>query len=590
MSYSEFLDVLDPSSNVWDEQPVPLEEFIYSEEFLNHPPLSEIQMDITHSMSQILRKETLDELYDEKTANHLWSITKKDLFLLLSKGSGKNTITQIAFLYIIYQLLCMRSPQEYYGKPLDDNIDIVNMATNARQAVNGFFNKFKAMVKSCQWFNGKWQERTNDLRFDKFVTLHSLHSRPESAEALNIIACCLDEIDSPDLDGEEMFNYLSGTVTSRYPLLGKVACLSFARSADGFIMTRYNDSVAEKIVHEYNHTYKLNNDLPDGIEENEFTIRWTEDEVISYKYDNVLALKYPAYRVNPMMELENYKMPCYQNFDDAMMRFFAVAPNAENDAFFKNHPKLEAAMSNHNGWNKHTQEIEIPNEYTHQYYVHVDLAKKIDRAAIAMGHVDRYVAIDLGAQQLSPSPVVKIDLLRYWAPTQTQEVDFAEIRDFIIELNKRFNIRKVTFDQWGAHQMVEHLIAAGVNAEKLSLSIPEYTELRLTIGEQRLEGPEDDELMKEMKNLIVNNVGKVDHKPGYHNDLTEALCGATVHCVRSATGMAEVEVLTMADLNEKMRASEHYHDALASERYSAGRKMPGEMQSFIDQLYALNGE
>lgn len=588
MSYSDFLDVLDPSSNVWEEVPVPLEEFIYSKEFLNHPPLSDVQMDIAHSMSQILKKETLDELYDEETAEHLWSITKKDLFLLLSKGSGKNTITQIAFLYIIYQLLCMRSPQEYYSKPLDDNIDIVNMATNARQAVNGFFNKFKAMVKSCKWFNGKWQERTNDLRFDKFITLHSLHSRPESAEALNIIACCLDEIDSPDLDGEEMYNYLSGTVTSRYPKLGKVACLSFARSSEGFIMSHYNDSVAEKIVHEKSHKYKLNNDLPDGIEENEFTIHWTEDEVISYKYDNVLALKFPAYVVNPMMSLEDYKMACYQNIDDAMMRFFAVAPNAENDAFFKNHAKLEAALANHNGWNQKTEEFEISNEYTKQYFIHVDLAKKIDRAAIAMGHVDRYVKIDLGAEQLSPSPVVKIDLLRYWAPTATQEVDFAEVRDFILELNKRFNVRKVTFDQWGAHQMVEHLISAGVNAEKFSLALPEYTELRLTIGEQRLEAPESDELMTEMKNLVVNNVGKVDHKPGFHNDLTEAICGATVHCVRSATGMAEVEILTMADLNDKLEQSKHYQDALAHDRVS--RQMPGEMKSFIDQLYALNGE
>lgn len=585
MSYSDFLDVLDPSSNVWEEIPVPLEEFIYSKEYLAHPPLSDVQMDIAHSMSQILKKETLDELYDEATAEHLWSITKKDLFLLLSKGSGKNTITQIAFLYIIYQLLCMRSPQEYYGKPLDDNIDIVNMATNARQAVNGFFNKTKAMVKSCQWFNGKWQERTNDLRFDKFVTLHSLHSRPESAEALNIIACCLDEIDSPDIDGEEMFNYLSGTVTSRYPILGKVACLSFARSSDGFIMTRYDDCVAEKIVHQFSHTYKLKPELPDGMEENEFTINWTEDEVLSYKYDNVLALKFPAYKVNPTMSLENYKMSCYQNLDDAMMRFFAVAPNAENDAFFKNHPKLEAAFSNHNGWNQKTEEFEISNEYSKEYYIHVDLAKKIDRAAIAMGHVERYVQIDLGAEQLSPSPVVQIDLLRYWAPTQTQEVDFAEVRDFIIELNKRFNVRKVTFDQWGAHQMVEHLIAAGVNAEKFSLSVPEYNELRLTIGEQRIEGPEDAELLTEMKNLVVNKVGKIDHKPGYHNDLTEAVCGATVHCVRSATGMAEVEILTMADLNDKMEQSKHYQDALAQEK----RNMPQEMRSFIEQLYALNG-
>lgn len=585
MSYSDYLDVLNPSTNIWEEIPVSLEEFVYSEEFLAHPPLSEVQMDIARSMSQILKRETLEDLYDKETADRLWSVTKKDLFLLLSKGSGKNTICQIAFLYIIYQLLCMRSPQEYYNKPIDDNIDIVNMATNARQAVNGFFNKFKAMVKSCRWFDGKWQERTNDLRFDKFITLHSLHSRPESAEALNIIACVLDEVDSPDIDGEEMYNYLSGTVTSRYPELGKVACLSFARSADGFIMTHYNDSVTEKIVHSYSHTYKLNNDLPDGVAANEFTIHWEEDEVVSYKYDNVLAAKYPAYRVNPMMKLEDYKMACYQNLDDAMMRFFAMAPDAEDDAFFKNHHRINEAFTMTNGYDSEIDETVL--ETDKPIYLHVDLARQNDRAAVAGAHVETFQQVQIGEGFSSEvKPIIHIDFLRYWTPSSKKDIDLSEIRDYIVSISKRYNIAQVTFDRWGSYDMIQYLNSIGIRAVRNSLNIQDYNEMHMALGESRLKGPYDELLIQELKDLVLKN-GKVDHRPGKHNDMAEAICGAIAGCIEKENPSGSVEFITLSDLNRRAELSRHEERAMMLDKQK--RPMPDELSGFIDTLYEMNG-
>lgn len=586
MSYSDFLEALDTDAgSIWDERPVPLEEFVYSKDFLNHPPLSDVQMDIAHSMSQILKRETLEDLYDKETADRLWAVTKKDLFLLLSKGSGKNTICQIAFLYIIYQLLCMRSPQEYYDKPLDDNIDIVNMATNARQAVNGFFNKFKAMVKSCRWFDQKWQERTNDLRFDKFITLHSLHSRPESAEALNIIACVLDEVDSPDINGEEMYNYLSGTVTSRYPELGKVACLSFARSGDGFIMNHYNDSVTEKIVHEYSHTYKLNNDLPDGVPANEFTIHWEEDEVVSYKYDNVLAAKYPAYRVNPMMKLENYKMACYQNLDDAMMRFFAMAPDAADDAFFKNHHRINEAFTITNGYDSNIDETVL--ETDKPIYLHVDLARQNDRAAVAGAHVETFQQVQIGEGFSSEvKPVIQIDFLRYWTPSSKKDIDLSEIRDYIVSISKRYNIAQVTFDRWGSYDMIQYLNSIGISAVRNSLTMQDYNEMHMALGESRLKGPYDELLIQELKDLIVKN-GKVDHRPGKHNDMAEAICGAVAGCIENESGGGTVEFVTLSDLNRRAELARHEERATMLENQK--RPMPDELSGFINTLYEMNG-
>ena len=584
--YSDFLEALDVSEgSIWEERPVPLREFIYSKDFLNHPPLSDIQLMIAESISQVLRHETLVDLYGQERADELWALTKKDQFLLLSKGSGKNTVVQLAFLYIIYQLLCLKSPQAYYGKPTDDNIDIVNMATNARQAVNGFFNKFKAMVKSCRWFDNKFLERNNDLRFDKFVTLHSLHSRPESAEALNILACCLDEIDSPDINGEEMYNYLSGTVTSRYPILGKVACLSFARSADGFIMKHYSDSVAEKVVHKYTHTYKLNNDLPDGIPSNEFTIHWEEDEVLSYKYDNVLAVKYPAYRVNPTMTLEDYKMACYQNLDDAMMRFFAMAPDAEDDAFFKNHHRLNEAFTMTNGYDSEIDETVL--ETDKPIYLHVDLARQNDRAAVAGAHVETFQQVEIGEGFSSEvKPIIHIDFLRYWTPSSKKDIDLSEIRDYIVSISKRYNIAQVTFDRWGSYDMIQYLNSIGITAVRNSLTIQDYNEMHMALGESRLKGPYDELLIQELKDLVLKN-GKVDHRPGKHNDMAEAICGAIAGCIEKENSSGSVEFITLSDLNRRAELSRHEERAIMRENQK--RPMPDELSGFINTLYEMNG-
>lgn len=586
MSYSDFLEALDTdASGIWAERPVPLEEFIYSKDFLGHPPLSEVQYQISESMTQILNKETLVDLYGEEEAERLWKVTKKDQFLLLSKGSGKNTIAQICLLYVVYLMLCMKSPQEYYGLPTVDNIDLVNMATSSRQAVNSFFNKFKGMVKSVRWFDGKWKERTNDLRFDHMITVHSLHSVAESAEGLNILFCVLDEVDSPEIDGEEMFNYLSGTVTSRFEILGKVVCLSFARSADGFIMSHYDDAVAEKKVHELTHTYKLNNDLPDGIPSNEFTIRWEEDEVLSYKYDNVLAVKYPAYKVNPRKTLETYKMDCYRNYDDAMMRFFAMAPDAEDDAFFKNHHRINEAFTMTNGYDSEVDETVL--ETDKPIYLHVDLARQNDRAAVAGAHVETFQQVQIGEGFSSEvKPIIHIDFLRYWTPSSKKDIELSEIRDYIVSISKRYNIAQVTFDRWGSYDMIQYLNSIGITAVRNSLAIQDYNEMHMALGESRLKGPCDELLIQELKDLVLKN-GKVDHRPGKHNDMAEAICGAIAGCIEKENSSGSVEFITLSDLNRRAELSRHEERAIMRENQR--RPMPDELSGFIDTLYEMNG-
>lgn len=574
---NEFLDALE--ENIWEEVPVSLDVFI--KDVLRHPPLSPIQFKIATSMSQILKHETLVELYGKEKADEMWAITKKDIALILGKGAGKNATTQIAFLYIVYQLLCMKSPQEYYGKPLDDNIDIVNMATSARQATNGFFNKIAAMVRRIPWFAGKYRERTNDLRFNKFVTIHSLHSEPEGAEALNILAACLDEVDSPEIDGAKMYEYLSATVSSRFPVLGKIAMLSFPRTKDGFIMSFYENSILGKIEKKMKHTYKLDNALPDGIEENEFIVEWTEEEPTGYKFDNVFTAKYPSYLVNPTRTLEDYKMEVYRDPVNALMRFFANPPDSADNAFFKNHQKLETIFSKENENGYRYGEVCVSPKPDTTYYIHVDLSQVADRTVVAMGHVDRWGQIEVGSYQTEPQPFIEIDLFRIWEPTRENPVDHAEVMEFIFHLTKRFPVGIVTFDQWQSFDKINKLGEAGIRAEKKSLGRPEYQEFAMVVSDLRLKGPYDERLLDELKNLVILPNGKVDHPNKNHNDISEAICGVIRNCTENELESSEVDIITLEELRKRKTQEENRQQNIIRP------EMPNDIAEWLNGISAL---
>src|SRR3712207_8978780 len=44
---------------------------------------------------------------------------------------------------------------------------------------------------------------------------------------------------------------------------------------------------------------------------------------------------------------------------------------------------------------------------------------------------------------------VKVDCIRYWTPRADQEIDFTDIRNFVISLrNRGFTLKLVTLDNW----------------------------------------------------------------------------------------------------------------------------------------------
>jgi len=538
--FSDFIEILDGEE--FEERPVDLRTFVTSPDYLGLPPLSDHQYNLIERSSQIYKESTLIKLYGEEEGKAMFKRTCVEVIAQLGKGSGKDYSSTIAVSYIVYLLLCLKDPAAYYGKPPRDAIDILNIAINAQQANNVFFKGFKMRIESSPWFAGKYTDKASEIKFDKSITVHSGHSEREAWEGYNVLVVILDEISgfaTENTTGHDqaktadaIYDMYRASVDSRFPDFGKVILLSFPRFKNDPIQKFYESVIAEKEVITRTQLLKLNQDLPDGIEGNEFEVAWEEDHIVSYVYPRVFALKRPTWEVNPTKKITDFTVAFHKNPQDALGRF-ACMPSDAVDAFFKSRTKIEGAF------NKAALAVDqfgrleewFKPEEDKEYFIHVDLAQKHDHCAVAMGHVDRWVDVKVTDTYSQPAPIVEVDAVRFWTPTPDKSVDFTEVKDYILALRTRgFNIKVCTFDRWNSHDMMQQLKAYGINTEILSVAKKHYDDMAMVVLEERLSGPHIPLLIDELLQLRIMR-DKVDHPRKGSKDLADAVCGAIYNSI-----------------------------------------------------------
>ena len=587
--FNDFLEVL--KENQFEEKPVDVKTFVESSDYLGQPTLSAIQYDIVEAMSQIYKKEDLQELYGAvEGARYYEKYTKNEIILQLGKGSGKDFTSTVACAYIVYKLLCLKDPARYFGKPSGDAIDLINVAINAQQAKNVFFKGFKTKIEKSPWFAGKYNAKADSVEFDKSITVYSGHSERESHEGLNLLLAVLDEIsgfasevgtgNEQGKTAENIYKAFRGSVDSRFPDLGKVVLLSFPRYQGDFISKRYEDVIMEKESIEKKHTFIMNEDLPHNDPSNQFEITWEEDQIISYKVPRILAFKRPTWEVNPTRKIDDFKLAFYTDLGDAMMRF-ACVPTYASDAFFKQKEKLEKCMNTRNPIDlfKRFEETFKPDPEK-IYYIHADLAQKHDKCAVAIAHVDKWVNVQVIKDYEQVAPIVVVDAVVWWEPKAEGPVNLSEVKQWIINLRREgFNIGMVSFDRWQSFDIQNELQAVGIKTETVSVAKKHYEDLAMMIYEERVAMPMIPLLLEEMSELKIMKGNRVDHPRKKSKDLADAVCGAVFSAISHTpkTNNTEIEVHTwssaarLADKQQRMVELDN-------------REMPNDVKDFLDKL------
>ena len=587
--FNDFLEVL--KENQFDEIPVDAKTFVESADYLGQPQLSLIQYEIVEAMSQIYRKEELQEIFGSVVgAQYFDKYTKNEIILQLGKGSGKDFVSTVACAYIVYKLLCLKDPARYYGKPSGDAIDIINVAINAQQAKNVFFKGFKTKIEKSPWFAGKYNAKADSVEFDKSITVYSGHSERESHEGLNLLLAVLDEIsgfasevgtgNEQGKTAENIYKAFRGSVDSRFPDLGKVVLLSFPRYQGDFISKRYEDVIAEKETIEKKHLFIMNEDLPHDDPSNQFEIAWEEDAILSYKVPKVLALKKTTWDVNPTRKIDDFKLAFYTDLGDAMMRF-ACTPTFASDAFFKDKAKLEKVMTLRNpvdNFRRFDESFKPDPEKI--YYIHADLAQKHDKCAVAIAHVDKWVNIQVIKDYEQVAPMVIVDAVAWWEPKAEGPVNLSEVKQWIINLRRQgFNIGVVSFDRWQSFDIQQELKAVGIKTDTVSVAKKHYEDLAMMIYEERVAIPRIPLLLEEMSELKIMKNTRVDHPRKKSKDLADAVCGAVFGAISHTPKDSnhEIEIHTWST---SARLAEKQRDMVELDN----KEMPKDVRDFLDRL------
>ena len=589
--FDDFLEALQDSP--FQEIPVDAKTFVEGEDYLNQPPLSQVQYDIVEAMSQIYRKQDLITIMGAEEGSRYYNkYTKNEVILQLGKGSGKDFTSTVACSYIVYKLLCLKDPARYFGKPSGDAIDIINVAINAQQAKNVFFKGFKTKIEKSPWFAGKFYAKVDSIEFNHSITVYSGHSERESHEGLNLLLAVLDEIsgfasevgtgNEQGKTADNIYKAFRASVDSRFPDLGKVALLSFPRYPGDFISQRYDDVIADKEIVTKTHKFILNPELPDDAEGNSMEISWDEDTILSYKYPGVFALKRPTWVVNPTRSVDDFKLAFFTDMGDAMQRF-ACVPTFASDAFFKQRDKVRNAMTIRNPVDQFRRfEETFKPDPDKIYYVHADLAQKHDKCAVAIAHVEKFVNIQVMKDYEQVAPMVIVDAVAWWEPRVEGPVDLSEVKQWIQNLRRQgFNIGMVSFDRWQSFDIQNELKAVGMRTETISVAKKHYEDMAMLIYEERLAMPAIELLFEELTELKIIKENKVDHPRKKSKDLADAVCGAIFgaisHTPRNVN--QEVEIHTFRD-----RPKDPLDESLENVIQYKPKTIPEDVKSYLEQF------
>ena len=165
-------------------------------------------------------------------------------------------------------------------------------------------------------------------------------------------------------------------------------------------------------------------------------------------------------------------------------------------------------------------------------YVHIDLAITQDRAGIVMLRYDGMGERARAGGVTELLPMVTVEMAVSVEPDHSNEIDLAELRNWVRLLKTRYGypIRGVSYDGFNSIESIQAWKKAGMRAGIVSVdrtSVP-YKSLRDAFNDGRIAMYEQQVLSDELFGLEYDEKrDKIDHPvSGTGKDVADALCGA----------------------------------------------------------------
>lgn len=414
-------------------------------------------------------QEYLEFLYDSGRCN----IRKQDhmrrqLLLSIGRRAGKTTLSAIFATYELYRLLSLYSPQEYYGLPAGNRIQILTIATGKDQA-GILFSDVTAHVAKCQWFQP--YIANNTLSHVNFRTPYDIDKYGPTNRA----------------DGK--FQSLNGKASIR--LTFKPAISTSLRGAGNIVI------ILDEMAHFQDEGKSSAKDIYDAVVPSALAfspknpqdptkpIGPVESRIIGissplnksgkffelYHFamsraegsDNILCIQAPTWEVNPTVEATFLRQKYHE--DPAV---FMTEYGAQFSDRVRGWIERENDLTDCIDPNLRPRNFGAPRS-PHQ--VGIDVGLIGDGTCIAVTHnegdeivVDYHEGWYAGVPWRETNPHLEAPLTDYAKTLETVErLDFDEIAKWIMVLSKRFYITDGIFDRWNGIPLEQTLTKAGLN-------------------------------------------------------------------------------------------------------------------------------
>lgn len=554
-------DPKDDLNQIFCEEPVPLDVFVRDKKFMGAGDawgLSPVQAEAVRHAERIYYPELyplMGEFMDPYWSEPLRMVNFVNL--QWGKGSGKGHVCRTISLRVAYLLLCLRSPQEYFGMPGQDSIHLLNVAMNAQQAQRAFFDPIEQLVRTSPWFKDKARPTRGAIVYDKNVEAISGHSEAESQEGLNLLLGVADEVDGfkskeevrgnttgrvPQNTVEGILDMMRTSSSTRFPRTFKNVRISYPRYL-GSIIQRLTASSHEDIAKNGDKSrHYASGPLPTW----KVNPNFNKFEKVAVEGTDELV---------PEIYVEDYKE------DAAMAKAkYECKPSKASNPFFRNEFLVRSAFAPTDRqpvevmYYKTGDTWEVKYDFAPdfkpikgaQYCMHGDLAVTGDRAGIAMAHVVRKeefeseVTLEGGEVTTvrEMRPIVKVDFVFSFKSDKganpPMEIQIRWARELAYELKKRgFRIKRFTFDGFESRDSMQILEKSGIESRKVSTdrSNEPWRNLMDVMYDGRLIAKHRELLVDELLGLTILPNGKVDHPRMGSKDEADALACAVFGAV-----------------------------------------------------------
>jgi len=516
----------------------------------------------TKILYELSEQDYLKYLYNEGRCNiGEQDHDRRELVLAIGRRGGKTTLSGIFASYEVYRLLNLYNPQEYYGLPNGNVIQLISVATDKEQA-GLLFNEVTSHLAKCEYFkpfiasntlsNVKFRtpyeidrygplNRQENGKFVSFngkaslrVTFRSCNGR--GLRGAGNIVIILDEIAHFQNEGvssaDEIYNAVtpsSAAYSRKDPNTGRTA----------------RDPVTGKEADVESRIIMISSPLGKSgkfFEKFDLAMRGGDGS------RNILAIQAPTWEINPTVPSSYYKEKFHEN-PTVFMTEHGARFSDQAKGWIEREGDLQACISP-----LARPKIMAQPRQPHQMGIDVGLVD--DGTAVAITHVDNdKIVLDYheiwyaGRDWREVNPHLEGRFSTDYAKilADVERLDFDEIAAWIVSLTKKFHITAALFDRWNGIPLEQALFKKGLRQFKSEFFTRDqtskiYQTVKMLMYDEKLVlydypiperadvgSTKHSPLIAELLTLQANHVSKnivlveAPQKVGSHDDMSDAL-------------------------------------------------------------------